>query len=192
MTLNEMFKNNVFITDLGTDVSSPRYAVWCPEENTDSHSIAEVGDDLDILLKKYNASPDCVCLAEQVDFQSEKTESKNEMKGAEKFQGLPMMTLIAQPMYEVAKGQSELCTAYFSSISKIAFAKTADNGDENIKNNVVRFSVTSPADNSNSSKASKNRVTLEVPLVSLVPIPTLEIQNKKVDFNTKSDHDKDK
>ena len=53
-----MTADKTFITDLGAEVGTDqqqfcRFAVWIPEKNDTRHRIAEVGNDLEGLKKKY-------------------------------------------------------------------------------------------------------------------------------------------
>lgn len=68
MTLDELFRGKVFITDLGgtpnvcdEDMLVERYAVWSPLQNSNGHQIVEVSGNLETLKNKYNISDDSIC-----------------------------------------------------------------------------------------------------------------------------------
>lgn len=71
MTIQELFKGKVFITDLGAPqlaekgdekIEVGRYAVWSPFQDADGHRIVEVSDNLDMLKEKYGINEDRVCV----------------------------------------------------------------------------------------------------------------------------------
>ncbi|MDE6608615.1 MAG: hypothetical protein K2K54_12820 [Lachnospiraceae bacterium] len=71
MKLEELFFEKPFISDLGEtqtvvekeeDIVVGQYAVWLPIRGTKRHQIVEVGDDLGILMSKYNISEESVCV----------------------------------------------------------------------------------------------------------------------------------
>lgn len=71
ITWSDLTKGHNIITDLGNNAEnergrSRRYAVWTPDtQQPDRHRIAEVGDDLDALLKKYEVKAEYVFRAEK-------------------------------------------------------------------------------------------------------------------------------
>ena len=60
-----MTAEKAFITDLGADSEQfCRFAVWIPEQEKGKHRIAEVGNDLERLKKKYAVAPEYIfCVA---------------------------------------------------------------------------------------------------------------------------------
>lgn len=71
MTIQELFKGKIFITDLGASqlaengnekIEVGRYAVWSPLKDADGHRIVEVSDNLDMLKEKYGVNEDRVCV----------------------------------------------------------------------------------------------------------------------------------
>lgn len=71
ITWRDLTKGRNIITDLGNDTEnergqSRRYAVWTPDvQQPDRHRIAEVGDDLEALLKKYEVKTEYVFRVEK-------------------------------------------------------------------------------------------------------------------------------
>lgn len=59
-----MTAEKTFITDLGEERGQEgqfcRFAVWLPEKEEAKHRIAEVGNDLENLKKKYAVEPEYV------------------------------------------------------------------------------------------------------------------------------------
>lgn len=69
---NKLMQGQVLITDLGEEHDCEvegkphtlgRYAVWSPLHGSESHSIIEIGSDLDTLREKYKIPVDRVCIA---------------------------------------------------------------------------------------------------------------------------------
>ncbi len=64
-----MTAEKAFITDLGATTTADseqfcRFAVWIPEQEKGKHRIAEVGNDLERLKKKYAVAPEYIfCVA---------------------------------------------------------------------------------------------------------------------------------
>lgn len=59
----KMTSEKAFITDLGEEQTKRqvcRFAVWLPEREETKHRIAEVGNDLESLKKKYAVAPEYV------------------------------------------------------------------------------------------------------------------------------------
>lgn len=83
----ELMNGHVFITDLGQEhicevegekQALGRYAVWSPLHGSESHSIVEIGSDLEGLMKKYKVSLHRVCIAAR-----ETTQITETQKGSE-------------------------------------------------------------------------------------------------------------
>lgn len=75
MKMEELFKNKLFITDIGIPPETKaeicdekmlinRYAVWAPSVTGNNHMVVEVGEDLKYLMEKYNIPQDSVCVFE--------------------------------------------------------------------------------------------------------------------------------
>ena len=69
-----LFEGKLFITDIGENASIllngqskelGRYAVFSPNKDQPGHQAIEVGSDLEMLIKKYNISADCICVVEK-------------------------------------------------------------------------------------------------------------------------------
>ncbi|MDE7280719.1 MAG: hypothetical protein K2N36_03135 [Ruminiclostridium sp.] len=74
MKWEEMFSGKSFITDLGEKqtvekdgkkIELGQYAVWVPFNGDSHHKIVDVGEDLPALMKKYNISPERICILQQ-------------------------------------------------------------------------------------------------------------------------------
>lgn len=93
------------------------------------------------------------------------------------FAGLPMGQLICGPMIEAAKGQSELCRVYLELVSKLAWQE----GKEGGQTNLVKFNLTRPVTDSAGNISTQN-IEVQAPLISLVPVPALTINEVTVQF----------
>ena len=69
-----LFEGKLFITDIGENArvflngqskELGRYAVFSPNKAQPGHQVIEVGSDLEMLMKKYNISADCICVVEK-------------------------------------------------------------------------------------------------------------------------------
>lgn len=71
ITWNELTKGHNIITDLGDSAENEsgrpqRYAVWIPDiQRPERHRIAEVGDDLNVLSKKYEVKSEYIFRVER-------------------------------------------------------------------------------------------------------------------------------
>lgn len=96
---------------------------------------------------------------------------------AEKFSGLPIGQLICGPLVEVAKGQAELCKVYLDYVCKLAWKDGKPNGDANI----VSFTLNRPITD-NKGNISTQKIQVNAPLLSLVPIPAFTMEEATVSF----------
>lgn len=95
------------------------------------------------------------------------------------FAGLPIGLLICQPILEVAKGQAALCQVYIQTIYQLAFV----DGDPSKGTKTVTFSFKRLIIDQKTGEESTKDMTLEAPLISLVPLPAFTMDEATVDFS---------
>lgn len=93
------------------------------------------------------------------------------------FSGLPLGLLISQPIIEVAKGQSELCSVYLDYLFQLAYEK----GDSTKAVRSIKFRLNRPII-SPEGDSSIQQVEVEAPLLSLVPVPSFTMDEATVRF----------
>ncbi|MDH5366705.1 MAG: DUF2589 domain-containing protein [Cyclobacteriaceae bacterium] len=94
---------------------------------------------------------------------------------------LPFQKIIGAPLLALVQGQAQAAQATAEFIEKIGFesAETAGQGDLGGLR-MVTFSYQKPDDQGNLQS-----YIVEVPLLSLIPIPSIEIKNAEMEFNIK-------
>lgn len=105
---------------------------------------------------------------------------------ASQFKGLPMGELIGGPLSAACDAQVRLATATADFIKYVGFLPPADPKDANGigATRTALFKFTRPvADPSDGSKVVDQNVTLDVPLLSIVKIPSLAITRVDVTFD---------
>lgn len=102
------------------------------------------------------------------------------------FTSIPMGLLICQPIIEVAKGQAELCNVYLDQLFALAFKKapvfSGDADPEAVEARVVKFKLNRQVIDSASGSVKTVPVTVEAPLLALVPIPAFTMDETTVRF----------
>ena len=98
-------------------------------------------------------------------------------KLTDQFVGLPLGLLVCSPIIEVAKGQAELCRVYLEYVFKLAY----QGGDQTKGVNMVSFTLNRPV-TSGSGQISQQAITVNAPMLSLVPIPAFTMQEATVSF----------
>lgn len=96
---------------------------------------------------------------------------------AKQFAGLPLGLLVCSPIIEVAKGQAELCRVYLDYVYRLAWKEGKPDGETNLVTFNLQRPVTDGAGN-----ISKERIQVNAPLISLVPIPSFTMQEATVQF----------
>lgn len=96
------------------------------------------------------------------------------------FIGLPLGLLVCQPILEVAKGQAALCDVYLNYLFELAFEEAKEG--EPLKAKVVTFTLNRPVTHSD-GKVEQVAVTVEAPLLSLVPVPAFIMDEATVRFS---------
>lgn len=110
------------------------------------------------------------------------------------FVGLPIGLLICQPILEVAKGQDELCQVYLQNLFALAFEKREKATDPLVAK-TIKFTLNRMVINNGVPKPTP--ITVETPLLSLVPVPaftmeeatvrfTMEVRDQSIDKNSVS------
>jgi len=98
---------------------------------------------------------------------------------ASAFSGLPMEALIAKPFVAAALSQQELSAIYVDSVLKLAYKdgkgadQTANSLDLTLQRPVIK----------DGGEMSTAEVKVNAPLLSLVPLPALTMDEVTVDFN---------
>ena len=97
--------------------------------------------------------------------------------------GAPLGLLISQPLIEVAKGQAELCHVYLDQLFKLAFKTMPDlTKNDAVEANVVRFTLNRTVVDTDSGGTKVVPVTVEAPLLALVPVPAFTMDEATVRF----------
>lgn len=95
------------------------------------------------------------------------------------FETLPIEQLICAPILAVAQGQSQLCRVYLDYLYELAFEKDGDGKSDKtrvIKFNLNRTIITPDGD------VKVQPITVEAPLLSLVPVPSFTMDETTVRF----------
>lgn len=134
--------------------------------------------------------------AQNVQVKAEKAADANDNKkkddgggdsAASYFTNLPIGQLICTPFIELAKGQAELCDVYVDTLFRLAFEKPDDvkYNDEGTgnKTRILKFAYQRPVVNESTQTVEKKDFEINVPLLSLVPIPAFLIDSADVNFN---------
>jgi hypothetical protein len=100
---------------------------------------------------------------------------------ASQFNSVPIETLICSPILAVAKGQQALIQVYLDTVNKLAF-KPDDQGALTDETNILSMNVTRSTVDQTGAVIPKN-FTIEAPLIAMVPIPALTMDEITVDFN---------
>lgn len=96
------------------------------------------------------------------------------------FATLPIDQLICAPILAVAQGQAELCRVYLDNLFTLAFKNGTNNNAEKEVNS-IKFKLNRMV--LDESGDAKNQVMeVEAPLLSLVPVPALTMEEATVRF----------
>lgn len=98
----------------------------------------------------------------------------------EQFAGIPMGLLICQPILEAAKGQAALCQVYIQTLMELAYIDPADpsKGCKTLPFTFDRLIIDKVT-----GKESVKTMTVNAPLLSLVPLPAFTMDEVTVDFS---------
>lgn len=96
---------------------------------------------------------------------------------ADQFRGLPMEALIGGPLMAACKAQYHLATVMVEFIMAIGFTGKEDK----LVTRTLNFDLTRPVDNGTVPLTTQT-ITINAPLLGLVPIPALLIEAVTIDF----------
>lgn len=102
---------------------------------------------------------------------------------ADQFSGLPMESLIGGPLQAACKAEVMLAAATTNFIETIGFEDKAEGDTGPRKAKTVAFSFQRPATDPEGKTIGSETVSLEVPVLSIVNIPSLMVQNVDVTFD---------
>ena len=99
---------------------------------------------------------------------------------ADQFKGLPIEDLIVQPLVGMAKGQAQLNDVTWRYISEVAFVKDEKTGKTSARSLDVEMNrvMTDPE----TGKQSLQKIYTQVPMLPLVPLPSLAITSADIEF----------
>ena len=98
---------------------------------------------------------------------------------ADNFRGLPIEELIVSPIVGMAKGQAKLNDVTWKYIQEVAFVKNKDGATEARSLDVEMNRVMTDGD---TGEQSIQKVYSKVPMLPLVPLPSLAITSADVNF----------
>lgn len=96
------------------------------------------------------------------------------------FETLPIHHLICAPILAVAEGQAELCRVYLDNLFKLAFKSMGDDGTAG-EVNLITFNLNRMVLDE-SGNAQQETLQVEAPLLALVPVPALTMDEATVNF----------
>ncbi len=96
------------------------------------------------------------------------------------FVGLPLGTLISQPIIEAARAQARLCEVYLDFLFKLAYEKEGSGSER--KTRVINFNLDRPVIDKTTGKVTTHPIKVEAPLLSLVPVPAFVMDEVNVEF----------
>ncbi len=96
------------------------------------------------------------------------------------FETLPIHHLICTPILAVADGQAELCRIYLQNLFKLAF-KNVDNTGNASEVNSIKFNLNRMVIDE-SGNTQTQTLEVEAPLLALVPVPALTMDEATVRF----------
>ena len=100
------------------------------------------------------------------------------MEQANQMAGLPIETLICEPLIAVAKGQSALVDVYLKQLFQLAYV----DGDPEKGTKLIKFTLQRPVTDGQGNLKKQN-FDVEAPLLSLVPVPAFTMQEATVEFS---------
>lgn len=92
--------------------------------------------------------------------------------------GLPIEDLICGPILAVARGQAALCEVYVNYIMRLAYDQSGQGGN---KVRLLTFSLERPVTDGQGNLSSQT-ITVNAPLLSLVPVPAFTMSEATVRF----------
>lgn len=95
--------------------------------------------------------------------------------------GLPLGDLVGAPLKAACDAQIMLAQSIATFITEVGFVPVERDNRDPFKARQVKFNVTRPSRQANGAIATE-QVGMSVPLLSIVPIPNLQVENVSVDF----------
>lgn len=120
---------------------------------------------------------------------AEKQNKKNEKAKngdgtiAKQFTGLPLGLLICQPIMEAAKAQLALCQVYINTLFEMAFNNPEEKDVKKRTTRTISFTFDRLILDKETGAQTTKTMTLNVPLISLVPMPSFTMDEITVDFD---------
>lgn len=102
---------------------------------------------------------------------------------ANQFAGLPLGLLICQPILEAAKAQLALCQIYINTLFEMAFDNPDEQDPDKRTTRTIKFSFDRLILDKETGAQSTKTMTLNVPLIALVPLPAFTMDEVTVDFD---------
>lgn len=96
---------------------------------------------------------------------------------AKKFAGLPIGLLICQPLLEAAKGQLAMCQVYIQTLMELAYN---DPTDPTKGTRTISFTFDRLVVDQVTGEESVKTMTLNVPMIALVPMPAFTMDEATV------------
>lgn len=100
----------------------------------------------------------------------------------EQFAGLPLGLLIGQPIIEAAKAQLALCQVYIDTLFELAFENPEETDPTKRITRTIQFTFDRLIIDKVTGKESTKTMTLNAPMISLVPLPAFTMDEISVDF----------
>ena len=97
--------------------------------------------------------------------------------------GLPLGVLICQPILEAAKAQLALCRVYINTLFELAFDNPEETDPEKRTTRTIKFSFDRLIIDKTTGAETVKTMTLNVPMIALVPLPAFTMDEISVDFD---------
>ncbi len=102
---------------------------------------------------------------------------------AQQFSGLPIEDLIVSPLVGMAKGQAQLNDVTWRYISEVAFESVDDgNGGKKSVPRALDVEMNRVVNDPNTGEQTIQKIYSKVPLLPLVPLPSLAITSADIEF----------
>ena len=97
------------------------------------------------------------------------------------FSGLDMSALIGGPLLSICDAQTMLAKSTVDFIEKVGLSEAAGNAPRAVR--TTAFSFTRASDGTDGAAEGTERMTMEVPLLSIVKIPTFAVDEANITFD---------
>ena len=102
---------------------------------------------------------------------------------SDQFKGLPMADLIGGPLTAVCEAQADLAKSTEKYIREIGLQEIGDDPHKELKTRQVDFHFNKPVPSPDGTNITQAKIDISVPLLALVPVPALMIQDVEIEFN---------